>query len=182
MERAMGFEPTTPTLARLCSTPELRPHGLHIAACACTHRDQRRLYGIPAPNARGSFPPASGRLALSTAPTLLALPSPPPTPTRKPQPDVTAGPASSPRHPPSSFSFVAVPLLPSSTVFLSFVAHRAFLLLSSSAGLTGGSSRKGRQPQAPGLVRLPDGFATLRRRTTIRSSVIGLQSSVIGYR
>ncbi len=22
----MGFEPTTPTLARLCSTPELRPH------------------------------------------------------------------------------------------------------------------------------------------------------------
>jgi hypothetical protein len=26
MERAMGFEPTTPTLARLCSTPELHPH------------------------------------------------------------------------------------------------------------------------------------------------------------
>ena len=26
LERAMGFEPTTPTLARLCSTPELRPH------------------------------------------------------------------------------------------------------------------------------------------------------------
>ncbi len=25
MERAMGFEPTTPTLARLCSTPELHP-------------------------------------------------------------------------------------------------------------------------------------------------------------
>ena len=25
LERAMGFEPTTPTLARLCSTPELRP-------------------------------------------------------------------------------------------------------------------------------------------------------------
>jgi hypothetical protein len=22
----MGFEPTTPTLARLCSTPELHPH------------------------------------------------------------------------------------------------------------------------------------------------------------
>ena len=28
MERAMGFEPTTPTLARLCSTPELRPHSV----------------------------------------------------------------------------------------------------------------------------------------------------------
>lgn len=26
LERAMGFEPTTPTLARLCSTPELHPH------------------------------------------------------------------------------------------------------------------------------------------------------------
>ena len=26
MERAMGFEPTTSTLARLRSTPELRPH------------------------------------------------------------------------------------------------------------------------------------------------------------
>src|SRR5215471_5113838 len=25
LERAMGFEPTTPTLARLCSTPELHP-------------------------------------------------------------------------------------------------------------------------------------------------------------
>ena len=26
LERAMGFEPTTLTLARLCSTPELHPH------------------------------------------------------------------------------------------------------------------------------------------------------------
>ncbi len=24
----MGFEPTTPTLARLCSTPELHPHSV----------------------------------------------------------------------------------------------------------------------------------------------------------
>ncbi len=24
----MGFEPTTPTLARLCSTPELHPHNV----------------------------------------------------------------------------------------------------------------------------------------------------------
>ncbi len=28
LERAMGFEPTTPTLARLCSTPELHPHNV----------------------------------------------------------------------------------------------------------------------------------------------------------
>ena len=28
----MGFEPTTPTLARLCSTPELRPHSIITAA------------------------------------------------------------------------------------------------------------------------------------------------------
>src|SRR5438128_4589567 len=26
LERAKGFEPSTPTLARLCSTPELHPH------------------------------------------------------------------------------------------------------------------------------------------------------------
>ena len=26
LERAEGFEPSTPTLARLCSTPELRSH------------------------------------------------------------------------------------------------------------------------------------------------------------
>ena len=30
LERAMGFEPTTPTLARLCSTPELRPHRVRL--------------------------------------------------------------------------------------------------------------------------------------------------------
>ena len=28
LERVMGFEPTTPTLARLCSTPELHPHSV----------------------------------------------------------------------------------------------------------------------------------------------------------
>ena len=28
LERAKGFEPSTPTLARLCSTPELRPRSL----------------------------------------------------------------------------------------------------------------------------------------------------------
>ena len=29
MERKTGFEPATPTLARLCSTPELLPHPLN---------------------------------------------------------------------------------------------------------------------------------------------------------
>ena len=34
LERAMGFEPTTPTLARLCSTPELHPRsGLPSRSC-----------------------------------------------------------------------------------------------------------------------------------------------------
>ncbi len=28
LERAKGFEPSTPTLARSCSTPELRPLGV----------------------------------------------------------------------------------------------------------------------------------------------------------
>src|SRR5580693_710031 len=32
LERAKGFEPSTPTLARSCSTPELHPHPLEIVA------------------------------------------------------------------------------------------------------------------------------------------------------
>src|SRR3984957_17609631 len=32
LERAKGFEPSTPTLARSCSTPELLPHPLEIVA------------------------------------------------------------------------------------------------------------------------------------------------------
>ena len=34
LERAKGFEPSTPTLARLCSTPELHPHPLDGVAAA----------------------------------------------------------------------------------------------------------------------------------------------------
>jgi hypothetical protein len=30
LERAKGFEPSTPTLARSCSTPELHPHPFDI--------------------------------------------------------------------------------------------------------------------------------------------------------
>src|SRR3954447_3958474 len=32
LERAKGFEPSTPTLARLCSTPELHPHPSGVVA------------------------------------------------------------------------------------------------------------------------------------------------------
>ena len=32
LERAKGFEPSTPTLARLCSTTELHPHPYRVAA------------------------------------------------------------------------------------------------------------------------------------------------------
>ena len=32
LERAKGFEPSTPTLARLCSTPELHPLARRLAA------------------------------------------------------------------------------------------------------------------------------------------------------
>src|ERR1700680_2561987 len=31
LERAKGFEPSTPTLARLCSTPELHPHPRRVS-------------------------------------------------------------------------------------------------------------------------------------------------------
>jgi hypothetical protein len=34
LERAKGFEPSTPTLARLCSTPELHPHPRTAAAAS----------------------------------------------------------------------------------------------------------------------------------------------------
>ena len=44
----MGFEPTTPTLARLCSTPELHPLIIfqHIIVAGYAHNGLvRRLYG-----------------------------------------------------------------------------------------------------------------------------------------
>ncbi len=40
----MGFEPTTLTLARLCSTPELHPLNKTVAGYAHSHL-VRRLYG-----------------------------------------------------------------------------------------------------------------------------------------
>src|SRR5204863_7169046 len=38
LERAKGFEPSTPTLARLCSTPELRPLGVWTGAAITSSR------------------------------------------------------------------------------------------------------------------------------------------------
>lgn len=54
----MGFEPTTPTLARLCSTPELRPHsveGLMAESAEPRKRDFSILmqYLLPAPLRQG---------------------------------------------------------------------------------------------------------------------------------
>ena len=39
----MRFELTTPTLARLCSTPELRPHPVGKPACIDRKRDKAHL-------------------------------------------------------------------------------------------------------------------------------------------
>ena len=52
----MGFEPTTPTLARLCSTPELRPLARLVAASdgymaeliGDCNREKRPRGGLPA--------------------------------------------------------------------------------------------------------------------------------------
>src|SRR4051812_9188541 len=40
MERAKGFEPSTPTLARLCSTPELHPHAPYSDQIGGARRDR----------------------------------------------------------------------------------------------------------------------------------------------
>jgi hypothetical protein len=59
LERAKGFEPSTPTLARSCSTPELHPHP----------RDWRRMIGAgPAELCQKRTSNATARLALSLGP------------------------------------------------------------------------------------------------------------------
>ena len=42
----MGFEPTTPTLARLCSTPELHPHPQEGKAAAAAAKLCQRAAGL----------------------------------------------------------------------------------------------------------------------------------------
>src|SRR4029079_1305446 len=52
LERAKGFEPSTPTLARLCSTPELHPHPREVrtaAAASQSYAKERRAWQPPPP-------------------------------------------------------------------------------------------------------------------------------------
>src|ERR1700691_4185982 len=58
MERAKGFEPSTPTLARLCSTPELRPRSdlearnypeSALNASACGHAPHMTAWSAASP-------------------------------------------------------------------------------------------------------------------------------------
>src|SRR6266702_6751242 len=61
----MGFEPTTPTLARLCSTPELHPHPKRGYAAKAANSSYAKtgpaLQPMPATSA-GVFPVAPGGL------------------------------------------------------------------------------------------------------------------------
>src|SRR3954454_19321024 len=50
LERAKGLEPSTPTLARSCSTTELHPHPVEIGGDR-TRRQWRELCQMPAANA-----------------------------------------------------------------------------------------------------------------------------------
>jgi len=54
LERAKGFEPSTLTLARLCSTPELHPHSISSGRLACNRSDARYM-----PNASSDCNPKS---------------------------------------------------------------------------------------------------------------------------
>ena len=81
MERAKGFEPSTPTLARLCSTPELHPRSVarqrraRRVICPKSARLARGTLapsrGIPSRAARG----ASGSAGVTRAAADAALPS-----------------------------------------------------------------------------------------------------------
>src|SRR4051794_25155758 len=52
LERAKGFEPSTPTLARSCSTTELHPHPLRLAAAM--RRQRAELCQMRPVNATGA--------------------------------------------------------------------------------------------------------------------------------
>src|SRR3954470_17789493 len=52
LERAKGFEPSTPTLARSCSTPELHPHPNSVnqrPPRKNTHPPQKKTHSLPPP-------------------------------------------------------------------------------------------------------------------------------------
>src|SRR5690606_17426893 len=81
LERAKGFEPSTPTLARLCSTPELRPRseGAHHTGrkpdCKCAARREMRGPRGPVKPRPGGLPDALRHRSrgLRTAPCPLHL-------------------------------------------------------------------------------------------------------------
>src|SRR5262249_58757926 len=86
LERAKGFEPSTPTLARSCSTPELHPHPFDIRP-SDVGRQGRTYSQKPGPNAtvakrrsiiRGGRPAFSARAGLAGGPPRGALTLPKP--------------------------------------------------------------------------------------------------------
>ena len=56
----MGFEPTTSTLARLRSTPELRPHGGAPRRAAAIIRHDRRFATFLSESTGRAIPPLEG--------------------------------------------------------------------------------------------------------------------------
>ena len=75
LERAKGFEPSTPTLARLCSTPELRPLG--VTARSGTGRVRGRPLTVPCGLGKPLLAPGTpfrSRFAESARKLLASLP------------------------------------------------------------------------------------------------------------
>jgi hypothetical protein len=67
MERAKGFEPSTPTLARLCSTPELRPLGGSLRRLCGQSRWRAGSMGLGASQAPWREDVSAARLGVSAA-------------------------------------------------------------------------------------------------------------------
>src|SRR5262245_65682539 len=76
MERAKGFEPSTPTLARSCSTPELHPHPW-VTGPEGGHRPQAMPNDMRLCNRRGAATPLTARPRAIMSSEPLFQPSPP---------------------------------------------------------------------------------------------------------
>src|SRR5271168_1507355 len=69
LERAKGFEPSTPTLARLCSTPELHPHPLDGGTVRRAYGATiARMQSLPVSADRSDAAPAERRGVLTISP------------------------------------------------------------------------------------------------------------------
>src|SRR5207253_818356 len=75
LERAKGFEPSTPTLARLCSTPELHPHPK--TPRRQSRRENAMPKGSPLCNGHGRGAMVAGRSIAARRPKPTVLQSPP---------------------------------------------------------------------------------------------------------